>query len=188
MLFRRLQKYLLVRVLSGWYRVDGDLDTLDAFDNISFVDAMRREMLFGRTAANDANLGHDGALVGSDDGEESGRDSSEASSEEDEVEPTFETTEEEFRELTANGWTTYDAGHCGELQLSVAADYYDGPSGPTRPALAFADCPLGLFFYFLPKKLWICIAEESNRYRSQLIAVKHCSVNIFRTPESQYHR
>ncbi|ETO58608.1 hypothetical protein F444_23014, partial [Phytophthora nicotianae P1976] len=107
--------------------------------------------------------------MSSDDGEESGYDSSEASSGEDEVEPTFETTEEELRELTASGWTTYDADHCGELQLSAAADYYDGPSGPTRSALAFADSPLGLFFYFLPKKLWIRIAEESNRYRSQLI-------------------
>ncbi|ETP52916.1 hypothetical protein F442_02148, partial [Phytophthora nicotianae P10297] len=161
---------------------DGDLDTLDAFDNDSFLDAMRREMLFGRTAADDVNLcgpgsvveqgsddEDDGALMSSDDGEESGYDSSEASSGEDEVEPTFETTEEELRELTASGWTTYDADHCGELQLSAAADYYDGPSGPTRSALAFADSPLGLFFYFLPKKLWIRIAEESNRYRSQLI-------------------
>ncbi|ETI55105.1 hypothetical protein F443_02194, partial [Phytophthora nicotianae P1569] len=86
---------------------DGDLDTLDAFDNDSFLDAMRREMLFGRTAADDVNLcgpgsvveqgsddEDDGALMSSDDGEESGYDSSEASSGEDEVEPTFEITEE----------------------------------------------------------------------------------------------
>ncbi|GMF61026.1 unnamed protein product [Phytophthora fragariaefolia] len=53
--------------------------------------------------------------------------------------------------------------------MSAAGDYYDGPWGPTRSALAFADSPLGLFFYFLPKQLWIRIAEESNRYRTQLI-------------------
>ncbi|ETO83848.1 hypothetical protein F444_02197 [Phytophthora nicotianae P1976] len=153
---------------------DGDLDSLDAFDNDSFLDAMRREMLFGRTAADDVNLcgpgsvveqgsddEDDGALMSSDDGEESSYDSSEASSGEDEVEPNFEITED--------GWTTYDADHCGELQLSAAADYYDGPLGPTRTALAFADSPLGLFFYFLSKKLWIRIAEESNRYCSQLV-------------------
>ncbi|KAJ8563873.1 hypothetical protein ON010_g7474 [Phytophthora cinnamomi] len=143
---------------------------------------MRREVLFGGTAPDDVNLCQpgaitehvsddedNGALISGDDDEASGYYSGGSSSDEDEAEPTFETTEEELRELTASGWNAYDASHCGDLQLSVAADYYDGPSGPTRSALAFADSPLGLFFYFLPKKLWIRIAEESNRYRSQLI-------------------
>ncbi|GMF41114.1 unnamed protein product [Phytophthora fragariaefolia] len=112
----------------------------------------------------------DGALMSGGEGEASGYDSSDSSSEEDEPEPTFETTEVELRELTDRGWTAYDAAHCGKsLQMSAAGDYYDGTWGRTRSALAFADSPLGRFFYFLPKKLWIRIAEESSRYRTQLI-------------------
>ncbi|ETP28289.1 hypothetical protein F442_22421, partial [Phytophthora nicotianae P10297] len=37
--------------------------------------------------------------------------------------------------------------------------------GPTRSAAAFAESPLGIFFYFLPKKMWGAIAKESNAYR-----------------------
>ncbi|ETL27160.1 hypothetical protein F441_22258 [Phytophthora nicotianae CJ01A1] len=92
-----------------------------------------------------------------------------SSGDEDDVEPTLETTEDELRQLAVGGWKGYDADDSGDFLLSSTTDYYNVPSGPTRSAFGFADSPLGLFFYFLPKKLWIRIADESNRYRSQLI-------------------
>ncbi|ETL34852.1 hypothetical protein L916_12967, partial [Phytophthora nicotianae] len=41
---------------------------------------------------------------------------------------------------------------------------YDGSSGPTRSALAYATNPLAIFYFFLPKELWRKIAEETNTY------------------------
>jgi hypothetical protein len=63
----------------------------------------------------------------------------------------------------------------GELRLDAATDYYDGSWGPTRSAVSFADSPLGMFFYFLPKELWIRIAEETNRYREQNVGTMAAS-------------
>ncbi|KAG1703571.1 hypothetical protein DVH05_007515 [Phytophthora capsici] len=68
-----------------------------------------------------------------------------------------------------SSWTVYDEHHSSELQLDGATDLYDGRHGPTESARAFADSPLGLFYYFMPKLLWIKIAEESNRHRLAMI-------------------
>ncbi|OWZ01755.1 hypothetical protein PHMEG_00026796 [Phytophthora megakarya] len=104
------------------------------------------------------------------DDEESRDDNSSSSESEDEAVYTFETTEDGLRALTAGDWSVYDAEHSCELQMASATDRYNGPWGPIRSALAFTDSPLGLFFYFLPNKLWLRTAEESNRYRTQMLA------------------
>ncbi|GMF61027.1 unnamed protein product [Phytophthora fragariaefolia] len=81
----------------------GHYDTLEDFDDGAFLDAMRREVLFGSTESDDVNLcrsgsvaehlsddeDEDGALTSGDEDEASGYDSSDSSSEEDEPEPTF---------------------------------------------------------------------------------------------------
>ncbi|POM68977.1 LOW QUALITY PROTEIN: Hypothetical protein PHPALM_14792 [Phytophthora palmivora] len=53
--------------------------------------------------------------------------------------------------------------------LSGADNLYSGSWGPTRSAVALALSPLGMFFYFLPKILWIHIEKETNDYREQCI-------------------
>ncbi|POM68749.1 Hypothetical protein PHPALM_15049 [Phytophthora palmivora] len=78
-------------------------------------------------------------------------------------------TEQYLRDMEANGWETYDEDKSGNFQVDQATDYYNGSCGPTRSAVAYADSPLGMFFYFLPKELWVRIADESNRYREQNI-------------------
>ncbi|ETK89118.1 hypothetical protein L915_06730 [Phytophthora nicotianae] len=53
-------------------------------------------------------------------------------------------------------------------QDSVAVDaapLYDGPSGPTQAVLAYAENPLAIFYFFLPKDLWRPIAAETNKHR-----------------------
>ncbi|KAG2782070.1 hypothetical protein PC129_g23185 [Phytophthora cactorum] len=45
----------------------------------------------------------------------------------------------------------------------------DEVAAPIRELQECADSPLSLLFYFLPKSLWVCITEETNRYRKQNI-------------------
>ncbi|ETN23345.1 hypothetical protein PPTG_02936 [Phytophthora nicotianae INRA-310] len=52
-----------------------------------------------------------------------------------------------------------------ELGAVDAAPLYDGPSGPTKAVLAYAENPLAIFYFFLPKDLWRRIAAETNKYR-----------------------
>lgn len=66
-------------------------------------------------------------------------------------------------------WTTYNESKSSELQLDAAADLYSGRSGRAESARAFAASPLGLFYYFLPKLMWIKIADDTNRYRSSVL-------------------
>lgn len=56
-----------------------------------------------------------------------------------------------------------------DLQLDAAPDYYNGKCGPTSAAVANAGLPLSMFFFFLPKELWIRVGDESNRYRELCI-------------------
>ncbi|ETP46936.1 hypothetical protein F442_06903 [Phytophthora nicotianae P10297] len=51
------------------------------------------------------------------------------------------------------------------FELVDAAPLYDGPSGPTKAVLAYAENPLAIFYFFLPKDLWRRIAAETNKYR-----------------------
>ncbi|RLN86594.1 hypothetical protein BBJ28_00022454 [Nothophytophthora sp. Chile5] len=163
---------------------------VNAFDIEQFMDALRQEDLFSAIDDDDINLCAEASTEGVDSGGEdenviadndtedegdeevtvsAGVDDLDDSDDDDQLEPTFETTEDELSELTASGWETFDSDHCGDLKLDAAADYYDGKWGPTRSALGFDESPLGLFFYFLPKALWVRIAEEKNRFRTQSI-------------------
>ncbi|POM81409.1 Hypothetical protein PHPALM_621 [Phytophthora palmivora] len=111
---------------------DGDYDALEAFDDASFLDAMRRELLFGSTAPDDMSL----------------------------------------RELTASGWRAYDVDHC--------ADYYDGPWGPTRSALAFCFITAVAIFVFLTQKVAdpYCRGVQSVSIAVDTTAsVKYCSIS-----------
>ncbi|ETN04199.1 hypothetical protein PPTG_23639 [Phytophthora nicotianae INRA-310] len=74
-----------------------------------------------------------------------------------------------MRAMASSGWEIYDQNHSSDLQLAGASDLYDGSWGLTRSSAAFASSPLGMFFYFLPKKLWYQIAEASEAYRIECI-------------------
>jgi len=80
----------------------------------------------------------------------------------------FELTDEELDQLEADGWETFDEQHSGQVLLDPVP-LYDGPSGPTRAALAYAESPLAIFYFFLPKELWRMVAKETNRYRTDSI-------------------
>jgi hypothetical protein len=50
---------------------------------------------------------------------------------------------------------------------------FNGEYGPSASAIAAAaDSPLAIFMYFMPKKLWHEIRNESNRYHSQQIGIR----------------
>lgn len=44
---------------------------------------------------------------------------------------------------------------------------YSGDYGPNDEVLDKAESPLELFFFFMPRRLWLKIASESNRYYDQ---------------------
>ncbi|KAF4147369.1 hypothetical protein GN958_ATG03438 [Phytophthora infestans] len=69
----------------------------------------------------------------------------------------------QLRTIAESGWVAYDEEHSEKLKLD--ADYFDGQWDPTQSAVAYADSPLGMFFYFLLNQLRVRIAEETNRYR-----------------------
>ncbi|KAG3119555.1 hypothetical protein PI125_g1896 [Phytophthora idaei] len=62
----------------------------------------------------------------------------------------------DLQDVGESRWVTYDEEHSGILQVNAPAGYY-------------AASLSGLSFYFLPKQMWIRIAEEPNRYRIQNI-------------------
>ncbi|POM77589.1 Hypothetical protein PHPALM_5006, partial [Phytophthora palmivora] len=162
-----------------------DSDYLEMFDGDQFMDALRTESLFGPVATDDINLCDSRDVVAEDEDaavsdEELGVPASLAveydsdivsdSDFEDESE-LFEQDDSAMRELGVSGWTIYDEHQSSDLQLPGATDLYGGSYGPTRSAAAFAESPLGMFFYFMPKKLWLHIEKETNDYRLECIPV-----------------
>ncbi|ETN16148.1 hypothetical protein PPTG_06358 [Phytophthora nicotianae INRA-310] len=87
----------------------------------------------------------------------------------DAVDYKLDMTDDELRDIAESGWTIYVEEHCGDLQVRPPTNYYSGPWGSTRSAVAYAESPLAMIVYFLPKELWIRIADETNRYRQQTI-------------------
>ncbi|POM58488.1 Hypothetical protein PHPALM_36855 [Phytophthora palmivora] len=97
----------------------------------------------------------------------------------------FQKNDVAMRTLGDSGWKIYDEFHCeyvvvtiiyfcidmaiGDLQLPGADDLYSGTQGVTKSAAALGKSPLGMFFYFLPKSLWLHIVTETNEYRVQCI-------------------
>ncbi|KAJ8516952.1 hypothetical protein ON010_g18387 [Phytophthora cinnamomi] len=53
--------------------------------------------------------------------------------------------------------------------MKDAAPFYKDPTGPTRVALAYAENPLAIFYFFLPKELWRKVADETDQYRRDSI-------------------
>ncbi|GMF45365.1 unnamed protein product [Phytophthora fragariaefolia] len=174
---------------------DADTDTrvgatterslLDAFDSDDFLEALREDRLFGPVPADDFNVGEDDWLFGLDsdlegdeesilhdqksnaDHEESDAESVEDDTElpSDRVDPvTLDLAVNDLDRLQGEEWDYFDEQHSGQLQVD-AAPLYDGPSGPTKAALAYAENPLAIFYFFLPKELCRRIAAETNKYR-----------------------
>ncbi|GMG17619.1 unnamed protein product [Phytophthora fragariaefolia] len=126
---------------------------LDAFDSPHFIDAMR---VYHDPVDDPADLSdYYESEVESDDEFE---DESSEFAQDDTV----------MRAMAATGWEVYDQHH-SDLQLEGAGDLYSGTWGITRSAAAYASSPLGMFFYFIPKKLWYHIAKESEAYRIECI-------------------
>ncbi|GMF14491.1 unnamed protein product [Phytophthora fragariaefolia] len=153
---------------------------LDAFDSPRFIDAMRAERLFGPVAADDVNINEhrlapEEEVKSISDPVDAPADLSDYYESEVESDDEFEDESSEFaqddtvmRAMAATGWEVYDQHH-SDLQLEGAGDFYSGTWGITRSAAAYASSPLGMFFYFIPKKLWYHIAKESEAYRIKCI-------------------
>ncbi|ETO99968.1 hypothetical protein F441_22605 [Phytophthora nicotianae CJ01A1] len=80
----------------------------------------------------------------------------------------FQQDDAAMRGLGESGWKIYDQDHCADRSLS-GADLYTGRWGITKSAAAFADSPLSMLFYFLPKALWKNITAESEAYQKRCI-------------------
>ncbi|KAI9998425.1 hypothetical protein PInf_002812 [Phytophthora infestans] len=132
---------------------------VDTFDTEGFIDAMRTEVLFGPLATDDIRVSSEPFPDDAESDDEDDAYDSEIESDtefEDESE-LFRQDDDAMRQLGLSGWKLYDENHSGELQLDSADDLYNGTFGPTKSAAAFAASPLGMFFYFLPKALWVRI-------------------------------
>ncbi|KAG1691564.1 hypothetical protein DVH05_026859 [Phytophthora capsici] len=170
---------------------DGD-SFLDAMRSENLFDSVRADDVnFVKNAdSNCSESEADDDDNGDNDSSKEGVDDVEDLDSDEEMDYTFDMAPEDLRQLGSTGWKTYDEDHSGksaiyrisirgqwltpylmyyvaDIRLDAADDYYTGPSGPTRSAVAFADSPLGMFFYFLPKAMWKRIADESNHYREQ---------------------
>ncbi|POM60880.1 hypothetical protein PHPALM_30204, partial [Phytophthora palmivora] len=165
-----------------------DVVDFEVFDGENFMEGLLKEKLFGPVAADDVNVVTSADLSDSDsdadnedviaDNEvapapvEGAEDLIDETMNDDDVDMELLGLTEQYLRDIANWWEVYDEDQSGNLLVDQATDYYNGPCGPTRSAVAYADSPLGMFFYFLPKELWVRIADESNRYREQnIIAV-----------------
>ncbi|ETM37988.1 hypothetical protein L914_15608, partial [Phytophthora nicotianae] len=158
---------------------------LDEFDSDNFLDALRRDHIFAPGERDDLNTGEEDWLLslnsdaegdeesilfdedGDDQGKSNGEEvyDSEADdadvNNDDEVPLDLDLTEEELDRLQADEWDVFLDCDSHQVQLDPTP-LYDGPSGPTRAALAYATNPLAIFYFFLPKELWRKIAEETN--------------------------
>jgi hypothetical protein len=75
-----------------------------------------------------------------------------------------------LRQLTEDGWQDLEIGEEGEdPELEGMDDVFQDPPSLTRGVERFAQTmkPVDLFFYFMPKSLWITIAAETNKYEQQ---------------------
>ncbi|GMF55311.1 unnamed protein product [Phytophthora fragariaefolia] len=153
---------------------------LDRFDRDDFLDVMRTENLFAPVVLDDANITNEyfSTSGDSDDDDESVFDEIESDQEvyADEVEsdPEFDDENDLFQQddgaMRALDWELYDQDYCADLSLD-SADFYTGRWGITKSAAAFAESPLEMLYYFLPKTLWRKFASESEAYRIACIPV-----------------
>eukprot|EP00644_Phytophthora_capsici_P005668 jgi/Phyca11/80196/gw1.2.1073.1 len=146
--------------------------------------ALRRDRLFERVDDEDLNLGGGDWLLPLDSDTEGDEDTvlmdkDESDGSNDEATDSYEDDnpdddlelgldKEMLDELQRAGWETYDEHTNSRLHLD-ASPLYDGPYGPTKAALAYAESPLAMFYFFLPKELWRKIAEETNKFREERV-------------------
>ncbi|KAG1692043.1 hypothetical protein DVH05_025852 [Phytophthora capsici] len=160
--------------------------SLDDFDSDEFLAALRRDRLFDDGDVGVFNAGDGDWLlaldsdtegdensilqdesdddVGDDDVVVDGADESddENAVELVEVPVEFDLTRADLVRLQAEEWDVYMEQEAGRV-LHDASPLYDGPSGPTRAALAYAEDPLAIFYFFLPKELWRRIATGNQQ-------------------------
>ncbi|ETI39561.1 hypothetical protein F443_14855 [Phytophthora nicotianae P1569] len=139
-------------------------DDIDAEDYIHEV--MDAEVNLASDAADDALSDNDDGL---DDGEffMGFADDDWSPRENDNANPDFLRDTE--LKAVSSAWVVYDQDHSGDLQVDGASDLYNGRWGPTESARAYAESPLAMFYYFMPKLMWTKVAEESNRYRASVV-------------------
>ncbi|GMF32459.1 unnamed protein product [Phytophthora fragariaefolia] len=79
----------------------------------------------------------------------------------------FVNDEVAFQAMRTDGW------ELDPDKFSEDANYpglYEGEFGPTSSMMAESELPLGLFFFFMPRSLWMKISKESNRYCDQKLS------------------
>ncbi|KAE8874898.1 hypothetical protein PF007_g22537 [Phytophthora fragariae] len=148
-----------------------DLIDLDVFDGDNLIEGLRKERLFSPTAGDDVNIvatadtsdsesdADDEDIMTDNDVapalEEGVEDVEDVEMNDDDVPVTgnFDLTDDDLRDIAESGWIAYDEDHSRNFQVDAATDFYSGESDPTRSAGAYADTPLGMIFYFLPKEL-----------------------------------
>ncbi|KAJ8554797.1 hypothetical protein ON010_g9687 [Phytophthora cinnamomi] len=135
-----------------------------------------KDRLFEPTIPDDINIGADDWLLSVDsdaDGDEDSILLDEAFDGEDnlpvdEKPVEFHLSDEALDRLQHEEWEMFDERKSHGV-MKVAAPRYEGPTGPTRAALAYAEKPLAIFYFFLPKELWGKIADETDQYRRDSI-------------------
>ncbi|KAE8995181.1 hypothetical protein PR003_g8688 [Phytophthora rubi] len=70
-----------------------------------------------------------------------------------------------LKKMRVDGWNLDPSSH--PVRTEPYPGLFNGDYGPTDAVLARSESPLKLFFFFMPPKLWIKIASESNRYYNQ---------------------
>ncbi|KAL3657163.1 hypothetical protein V7S43_017957 [Phytophthora oleae] len=177
-----------VRVVESAGRVSRSV-ALDDFDYETILDALKRDRLFGPPSADDLNMGEsdwqlsldsepesdeEGILLDEDNGEQDTGLETGGSNGDDFELPLpdvledadhgtpveFDLTSDDLERLRLQEWDTFHEHRSGQVLLDPAP-LYDGPSGPTRAASAYAENPLSIFYFFLPKELWRKIAAET---------------------------
>ncbi|OWZ07695.1 Heat shock protein70 [Phytophthora megakarya] len=69
--------------------------------------------------------------------------------------------------MSKSGWDTFDERRSGSVRVQAAA-LENCNALPTSTAQNIGIMKKGLFYLLLPKMMWVKIADESNRYFTQL--------------------
>ena len=74
--------------------------------------------------------------------------------------------EDQLRHMALYGWEVFPENHAAHVETEEEEEnkMYDGYCGPSDDVMCHAHLIIDLFFYFLPKRFWMTIANETNRY------------------------
>ncbi|OWZ09057.1 hypothetical protein PHMEG_00018302 [Phytophthora megakarya] len=171
---------------------------LDDYDSDHFISAFNRDCLFEPIAPDDVVGDEDTILFDEDIDEElnvsqEGEDDDSDTSDNDDFPfpvPVASGTVSgetlivfDFDELAERGWETYDE-HCSSGVFVDPALLYTGASGPNRAALAYAENPIAIFYFFLPttftKQLYSTIYQSVEMLQGYTFGVsRHCNGQCF---------